>query len=640
MLTPARRSRGPRGIRVAVSTAHVIQSLYLPLSPPSNGSSMALISCQSLRIAFGGPRLLEGTNLQIERGERVGLLGRNGEGKSTLLNIIMGTVTPDAGEVVRDAGLRMSLVEQQAPEGLRGSALDVIRSGSLPGTAEDHHAERLCSLLHLDADQSFSSLSGGQKRRALLGKALVCDPDVLLLDEPTNHLDLEHIDQLESILLRFQGSVLFITHDRMFLQRVATRIVELDRGRLTSWACDYPTFLVRKDALLANEEKEWALLDQKLEREETWVRQGIKARRTRNEGRVRALQQLRRDHADRRERVGQVRLQVQEGGRSTARIVEAKRVSFGYETSDSSQTDVVRDFSTAIHRGDKVGIIGPNGCGKTTLLNLLIGELAPQKGTVKHGTRLEVAYFDQHRDELDARATVAEAVTGGNEYMAIGDDRKHIYGYLQDFLFSAETARQPVGSLSGGERSRLLLAKLFTHPANVLVLDEPTNDLDTDTLELLEARLVAYEGTVLVVSHDRTFLDNLCTSTLVFEGHGAFKEYVGGYSDWQRTVAAQDSEQVVASGDRGQSPTAKTRSKSDDGRSKKLSYKEKQEWRALPGQIEALEHELHLLQTRLADPEFFQEDAGEIRRVSQRAKEIPPEIDRVFERWGELDERT
>ena len=601
---------------------------------------MALISCQSLRVAFGGPLLLEGANLQIERGERVGLLGRNGEGKSTLLNVIMGTIAPDAGEVVRDAGLRLSLVEQRAPQSLGGSALDVIMSGSLPGTSEDHHAERLCSLLHLDPYQSFSSLSGGQKRRALLGKALVCDPDVLLLDEPTNHLDLEHIDQLESILLRFQGSVRFITHDRTFLQRIATRIVELDRGRLTSWACDYPTFLLRKDALLANEEKEWALLDRKLAKEEVWVRQGIKARRTRNEGRVRALQRLRQDRADRRERVGPVRFQVQEGGRSTTRVVEAKRVAFAYESSDSSPSDVVRDFSTAIHRGDKVGIIGPNGCGKTTLLNLLIGKLAPQEGTVKHGARLHVAYFDQHRDELDVTATVAEAVAGGNEYVSIGDNRKHIYGYLQDFLFSAETARQPVGSLSGGERSRLLLAKLFTQPANVLVLDEPTNDLDTDTLELLEARLVAYEGTVLVVSHDRAFLDNLCTSTLVFEGQGAFKEYVGGYSDWQRTVAAQESERPGVSGGGGKPPAPKAKHKSDGERPKKLSYNEKQEWGELPGQIEVLEHELHMLQTRLADPAFFQKNADEIRKVGQRAKEIPAEIDRLFERWGELDERT
>ncbi|MFV2008103.1 MAG: ATP-binding cassette domain-containing protein, partial [Longimicrobiales bacterium] len=437
---------------------------------------------------------------------------------------------------------------------------------------------------------------------ALLGKALVCDPDVLLLDEPTNHLDLDHIDQLETILLRFHGSVFFITHDRTFLQRLATRIVELDRGRLTSWECGYSTFLRRKDDLLANEDKEWALLDQKLAKEETWVRQGIKARRTRNEGRVRALEQLRRDRADRRERVGQVRLNVQEGGRSTAKIVEAKQVSFGYGTTESSVPRLLQNFSSTIYRGDKVGIIGPNGCGKTTLLNILIGELQPQDGTVKHGARLEIAYFDQHRDELDPGLTVAEAVADGNEYVALGDDRKHIYGYLQDFLFSAETARQPVGSLSGGERNRLLLAKLFTQPANVLVLDEPTNDLDTETLELLEARLVAYNGTVLVVSHDRTFLDNLCTSTLVFEGRGAFKEYVGGYSDWQRTVAARESEPPTPPGGdvkpRGSQPRSGL--KSDDGKPKRLSYEERREWTSLPGQIEELEQELHKVHERLA----------------------------------------
>jgi ATP-binding cassette subfamily F protein uup len=605
---------------------------------------MALISCQSLRIAFGGPLLLDDANLQLERGERVGLLGRNGEGKSTLLNIIAGAVAPDAGEVVRDSGLRVAIVEQQVPEGLPGSVLDVIDSGSLPGATERHHAERMCSLLHLDPDQSFSSLSGGQKRRALLGKATVSDPDLLLLDEPTNHLDLERIDQLENILLRFQGSLLFITHDRMFLQRIATRIVELDRGRLTSWACDYPTYLARKDASLANEEKQWALFDRKMAKEETWIRQGIKARRTRNEGRVRALQQLRRDRADRRERVGQVRLHMQEVERSTAKIVEAKQVTFAYETGESPATEVVRDFSAAIHRGDKVGIIGPNGCGKTTLLNLLLGNLNPHEGTVKHGARLQVAYFDQHRDELETTATVAEAVAGGNEYVSIGEGRKHIYGYLQDFLFSAETARQPVCSLSGGERSRLLLARLFTQPANVLVLDEPTNDLDTETLELLEARLVAFKGTVLVVSHDRAFLDNLCTSTLVFESQGAFREYVGGYSDWQRTVAEQESAQggdppAGSPGDKR--PRAhKANRKPHDATPKKLSYKERQEWVELPGQIEGLEHELHALQARMADPAFFQEDAGEIRDVTQRAKQIPDEIDLAFERWGELDERA
>jgi ABC transport system ATP-binding/permease protein len=613
---------------------------------------MALISCQNLQIAFGGPQLLKHASLQIERGERVGLLGRNGEGKSTLLKIIMGTVTPDAGEVVRDSGTRVSLVDQQIPDGLLGSALEVVASGALHGVPEDHHAERLCSILHLDPYQPFQDLSGGQQRRALLGRALVCDPDVLLLDEPTNHLDLDHIDQLEKILLRFHGSVCFITHDRTFLQRLATRIVELDRGKLTSWACDYPTFLTRKSELLANEEKEWALQDQKLAREETWIRQGIKARRTRNEGRVRALEQLRRERAARRERVGQVRLNVHEGGRSTAKIVEAKQVSFAYplseasEASEASAPAIVNDFTSTIFRGDKVGILGPNGCGKTTLLNLLLGNLPPQEGKVKHGARLEIAYFDQHREQLDPTHTVAHAVADGNEYVTLGDGRKHVYGYLQDFLFASETARQPVGSLSGGERNRLLLARLFTQPANVLVLDEPTNDLDTDTLELLEARLVAYQGTVLVVSHDRTFLDNLCTSTLVFEGEGTFKEYVGGYSDWQRTVRARESGQATtsvrrkgkssstsAAGSTSPTPPAKPKKK-------KLSYKERQEWTALPGQIEELEQELHELQERLGDPAFFQGDPAEIRTVSQRVTEIPGEIDAIFERWGELDERA
>ncbi len=601
---------------------------------------MALISCQRLNIAFGGSRLLDNADLQIERGERVGLLGRNGEGKSTLMQLIMGTLAPDWGEVIRDSGTRIALVEQQVPEGVAGSALEVIASGAPKGMNEDHHADRLCSLLHLDPSQPFSTLSGGQRRRALLGKALVGDPDLLLLDEPTNHLDLDHIDQLETILMRFHGSVLFITHDRTFLQRLATRIVELDRGQLTSWDCDYPTFLHRREELLANEEKEWALLDQKLAKEEAWIRQGIKARRTRNEGRVRALKQLRRDRSERRERVGQVHLKLQEGERSGAKIVEAKHLTFGYGADGPSPISVLRDFTSTIYRGDKIGIIGPNGCGKTTLLNLLLGTLKPQEGAVRHGARLEVAYFDQHREQLDPSATVADAVNDGNEYVIVGEDRKHIYSYLQDFLFSAETARQPVGSLSGGERNRLLLAKLFTQPANVLVLDEPTNDLDTDTLELLEARLVAYEGTVLVVSHDRTFLDNLCTGTLVFEGGGIVREYVGGYSDWQRTVEARASQRAEGVGGNAKRPGSRAKPKAEDDRPKRLSYKERTEWTALPGQIEELEQELHEIQARLVDPEFFQGDQGEIRTVTQRAKEIPEVIESAFERWGELDERA
>ncbi|MSR21484.1 MAG: ATP-binding cassette domain-containing protein [Gemmatimonadetes bacterium] len=598
---------------------------------------MALISCQQLRIAFGGPLLLDNATLQIERGERVGLLGRNGEGKSTLLKIIMGEVAHDGGEVVLESGVRVSLVGQELPQRREGTVLEVIASGTDHTSAEEHHSARLCSLLHLDPEQPFATLSGGQKRRALLGRALVHDPDVLLLDEPTNHLDLDHIDQLESMLLRFKASVLFITHDRAFLQAIATRIVELDRGRLTSWACDYPTYLARKEELLANEDKSWDLQDRKLAIEEAWIRQGIKARRTRNEGRVRALKQLRADRAARRERIGQVRMKVPEAGRSTTGVVAAKHVSFSYPT---STTAVVRDFSATIQRGDKVGIIGPNGCGKTTLLNLLVGRLEPTGGIVKHGASIQVAYFDQLLEQLDPASTVAHAVSDGNEYVTIGEERKHIYGYLEDFLFPPDTARQPVSSLSGGERSRLLLARLFTQPANVLVLDEPTNDLDTDTLELLEARLGTYNGTALIVSHDRTFLDNLCTSTLVFEGEGTFKEYVGGYSDWKRTVARQESAASSVSESPGKARAPRAPTPSDAGKPKKLSYKESQLWTALPGRIEELEHERHAIQTRMSDPSFFQGPVGDIRTATQRLQEIPDEIERAFELWGELDARA
>ncbi|MGI9625589.1 MAG: ATP-binding cassette domain-containing protein [Longimicrobiales bacterium] len=600
---------------------------------------MALISCHRLRIDFGGQPLLEDANLQIERGERVGLLGRNGEGKSTLLKVVLGSISPVQGEVIHEAGARLSMVDQQLPEDVEGSALDVVASGAPVGGAPDHEAERLCSLLRLDASSPFASLSGGQKRRAMIGKALVSEPDVLLLDEPTNHLDLDHVAHLENLLLRFRGSVLFVTHDRAFLQRIATRIVELDRGRLTSWDCDYPTFLRRKEELLANEVKEWDLFDQKLAKEESWIRQGIKARRTRNEGRVRALEQLRVERSARRERVGQVRLTVQEGGRAARRVVEARGVTFGYGAA-ADEPPVVADFTTTIHRGDKVGIIGPNGCGKTTLLKLLLGVLPPTTGSVKHGGRLEIAYFDQHRDQLDLSVTLADAVAEGNEYVTIGEERKHIYSYLDDFLFSSELARQPVSTLSGGERNRLLLAKLFTQPANVLVLDEPTNDLDTDTLELLEARLLAFKGTVLVVSHDRAFLDNLCTNTLVYEGNGKFKEYVGGYSDWKRTVdqqvAAGAGTQASRQGPRPATPKGSSRSK----RPARLNYKEKKEWADLPRQIESLEQELERLQQRLADPTFFKGDADDIRTVTQRARTIPEEIERAFERWAALDERA
>lgn len=601
---------------------------------------MALLSCQSLSIAFGGPPLLLDASLQVERGERVGLLGRNGEGKSTLLRILSGAVAPDGGAVVMESGTRVTLLEQEVPAGVGGSVADVIRSGAAGQRDPEHTVRRLASLLELDEGHAFDALSGGQKRRALLGRALACEPDLLLLDEPTNHLDLESIEWLEGFLLRFPGSLLFVTHDRAFLQRLATRIVELDRGRLTSWACDYPTYLKRKDGLLAAEEKEWALLDRKLAAEEAWVRQGIKARRTRNEGRVRALHALRKERAQRRERMGEVRMAVQEAERSGAKVIVAEGVDFAWDG-----VPLIRDCSATILRGDKVGIIGPNGSGKTTLLNLLLGRLAPDAGEVKHGLALKVAYFDQHREQLDGAQTVAESVGHGSEYVTLDGERRHVLAYLQDFLFSRDRAGQPVSSLSGGERNRLLLARLFTRPANVLVLDEPTNDLDAETLELLEARLVEFGGTVLVVSHDREFLDNLCTSTLVFEGEGRVKEYVGGYSDWRRVAQARSADAERASRTAGARPKPETGAPpvsvpSAPSKPRKLTFAERKEWEALLGRIEALEGELEALHARMAGPGFFREAPDAIRAATERSQALPGEIEAAFGRWAELDERA
>ena len=597
---------------------------------------MALISAQDLRVAFGGRTLMEDATLHIERGERVGLLGRNGEGKSTLLSILAGATTPDDGVVVYESGLRVALLGQQIDAKENGTVDEVIRAGLRGGEHHDHPVQRLCSLLELDGDKPFQELSGGQKRRALLGRALAAEPDVLLLDEPTNHLDVESIEWLESFLMRYQGSLLFVTHDRAFLQRLATRIVELDRGRLTSWSCNYPTYLERKEELLANEDKERALFDKVLAREEEWIRQGIKARRTRNEGRVRALKKLRKERTERRERAGKVNMSIQRAERSGSKVITVEGVTFGYD-----DELLVEGLSTTIMRGDKIGLMGPNGCGKTTLLNLLLGKLEPDQGTVKHGVSLDVAYFDQHREQLDESETVANTIGAGNEFVVLDGDRKHVMSYLADFLFSSERAREPVRNLSGGERNRLLLARLFTQPANVLVLDEPTNDLDTETLELLEARLLDFSGTVLVVSHDRTFLDNLCSSSLVFEGLGKVKEYVGGYSDWKRTVArsaAQATEPPLNKPKKGVPASDGNRTAPD--RHKKLSYKEKREWEMLPARIEAMETELRGLHDRMADPVFFQGSQNETRPVLEGSALLAQEIDEAFTRWAELDERS
>jgi len=593
---------------------------------------MALVSCQNLSVGYAGRFLLDGVGLQIERGERIGLVGRNGQGKSTLLSVIAGELEPDGGEVIRESGTRVALLQQQVPTNLPGTVEEIIRSGAPHSEMKDHEVQRLCSLLQLESEQAFSAQSGGLKRRTLLARALASEPDVLLLDEPTNHLDLESIEWLENFLLRFQGSLLFVTHDRTFLGDLSTRIIDLDRGRLTSWDCDYPTYLLRKEELLDNEEKEWALHDQKLAREEVWIRQGIKARRTQNEGRVRALEALRAQRSERRGRTAEVNLTIQKAGRSWKRVISARGLKFDYP-----EKPIVRGLDTTIIRGDKVGLIGPNGCGKTTLLNLLLGRLTPDGGSVEHGGSLEIAHFDQHRESLDETQSIQNSVSD-ESYVTLNGERRHIVTYLQDFLFSSDQARQKVSSLSGGERNRLLLARLFTRPANVLVLDEPTNDLDVETLELLESRLVEYDGTVLVVSHDRSFLDNVCTSTLVFEGRGVVNEYVGGYSDWRR-VAGRREEGLSRSPSTRSTlpPKQKPRTASPSNR---LSFKERREWEGLPARIEALEVELNHLHVRMSNPDFFREGTEEIRTASEASQHLPKEIEMLFLRWAELDERS
>jgi ATP-binding cassette subfamily F protein uup len=609
---------------------------------------MALISAQGLTIAFGGPPLLEDATLHVEKGERIGLVGRNGAGKSTLLRVLGGELDADVGRVVLESGIHVAFLPQDTPQGVHGSVEALVRAGLQGHSDEDHHVQRVCSLVEVDPDAAFDTLSGGQKRRALLGRALAAEPEVLLLDEPTNHLDLDGIRWLEGFLQRFGGSLVFVTHDRAFLRNLSTRIVELDRGALTSWNCDYATYLRRKEDLLDAEEKERALFDRRLAQEEAWIRKGIKARRTRNEGRVRELERMRRERAARRDRDGDVRMSIQEAHRSGSRVVVARDVSFGWEGEP-----VVTGLSTTVMRGDKVGVIGPNGAGKTTLLKLLLGELPPDSGTVTHGSGVEVAYFDQHRAQLDPEASVAQNVASGSTHVRQDGERRHVLSYLQDFLFTPERARQPVKALSGGERNRLLLARLFTQPANLLVLDEPTNDLDAETLELLEERLLQFGGTVLVVSHDREFLDNLCTSTLVFERGGRVKEYVGGYSDWQRVLGRQEAADDTrrAAGTRSSRPSAQpfarnadgTRSHPDAGErdtARRLSYHEKRELEMLPARIEALESELDGVHRTLSEPEFYRGDPGDIRRVTERAETLEREIADAFSRWEELAERA
>ena len=599
---------------------------------------MALLSMRGVGVDFGGPPVIENLGLQIERGERVCLLGRNGAGKSTLMKLISGDVLPGSGEIVRQAGVRIALLPQEVPLEMRGTTRDVV-SGTLshaenrqPDTRGDgewrmqQQVDQVVSRMDLDPAAPFETLSAGLKRRVLLARGIVRDPDILLLDEPTNHLDIEAIGWLEDFLLRWGGTFLFVTHDRMFLRKLATRIIELDRGSLVDWSCDYDTFLQRKQAVLDAEAGQWAQFDKKLAKEETWIRQGVKARRTRNEGRVRALEKMRELRLARRERTGNARMRVQDAERSGKLVVEAEDVSFSF-----AGRSIVSDFSSTVMRGDKVGIIGPNGAGKTTLLRLLVGELEPERGSLRFGTRLEVAYFDQLRAQLDETKSVRDNVADGSDTITINGKPRHIIGYLGDFLFSPERARSPVSVLSGGERNRLLLARLFSRPSNVLILDEPTNDLDTETLELLEELILDYPGTIFLVSHDRTFLNNVVTSTLVFEGEGRVGEYIGGYDDWLRQRKKEPSAET------GKPRKAQERSRPKPERPHKLNTRELRELEALPELIEALEAEQRQIYETMADPAFYKKESSEIVKTKLRLTGLEQELEEAYQRWEALE---
>ena len=608
---------------------------------------MALISLQDVSLGFGGPRLFDGVNLQIEQGEWVGLLGRNGMGKSTLLKLVNGDIFPQSGAVSRQQNLRVAYLPQEVPAEIVGKVFDIVAGGldsAMPAPkADEHHwqgqlqVEQIISRMNLDADARFEVLSAGMKRRVMLARGLVCDPELLLLDEPTNHLDIASIDWLEGFLKRWGGTLLFVTHDRVFLQKLTTRIVELDRGRLFDWNCSYTTFLERKEAMLSAEAEQNILFDKKLAQEEVWIRKGIEARRTRNEGRVRALKRLREQRLARRERPGKVRMQVQTEKRSGKLVIEAENINYSF-----GEQSVVSDFTCTIQRGDKIGIIGPNGSGKTTLLRLLLGELAPQAGSVEYGTNLEVAYFDQLRAQLDDSKSVLDNVGQGSDNVTINGRPRNLNVYLEDFLFSKDRVNAPISALSGGERNRLLLARLFAQPANLLVMDEPTNDLDVETLEILEDLLLDYDGTLLLVSHDRAFLNNIVTSTLAMDGTGQVIETVGGYDDWQRQNESAKPES------KSRKPVVSVvnepQAQSSTESSKKLSYKEqraleskKRELTELPQRIETLEAEVHALTVAMSDSSFYQRDSAEITATVNKLNELHDELAHAYHRWEELD---
>lgn len=626
---------------------------------------MSLISIKEISLAFGGPLIFDALSLQLEPGERVALIGRNGVGKTTLMRVIAGEVEIDTGELTYQKGVQVTYLPQEVSKDVQGTVFDIVFSGlgerskllsdyhhlthrlhaehtpelmreldrlqaeldHTKGWDLDMEVEMILSHMKLNGEVDFETLSGGQKRRVLLAKALVMKPDILLLDEPTNHLDIDTINWLEEFLRGYAGTLFFVTHDRMFMTHLATRIIELDRGKLFSWACDYQTFLQRKQAALEVEAMQRADFDKKLAEEEVWIRKGVRARRVRNEGRVKALERMREVKKAQRQLIGKARIQTQESASSGHLVIKASHLGFNY-----GDNCIIKDFSTQIMRGDKIGVIGANGSGKTTLLRVLLGMLPPQKGKSRLGTNLEVAYYDQLREQLDEEKTVAENVSGGSDTVVINGKPKHIIGYLQDFLFTPDRARTPINVLSGGERNRLCLARLFTKPFNFLVMDEPTNDLDIETQELLEELLMEFPGTLILVSHDRTFLNNVVTSTIVLEGEGIIYEYPGGYDDW----LAQRQETA---------PKGKPKLKDDKqvskiqklGTPRKLSFKEKKELQELPARIEKLEEEQEGLYGLLADAAFYQKDPKGAQEAQVKAEALGEEIFKAYERWEYLE---
>jgi ATP-binding cassette subfamily F protein uup len=636
---------------------------------------MALVSLQNISLSFGGPALLDGVNLSVEPHERICLIGRNGAGKSTLMKIINGQIKADSGEKIIESGTVITQLEQEVPQNINGTVYKVVASGlkksgdlltqyHLLNERDDIGSDRwmkrmehiqhqleanngwyfqvsidkIISLLKLDPESDFSKLSGGVKRRVLLARALVQEPDVLLLDEPTNHLDINAIIWLEEFLkTSYKGALIFITHDRAFLKLLATRIIELDRGKTSSWSGGYENFLRRKEEVLHAEELENKRFDKKLAQEEIWIRQGIKARRTRNEGRVRALEKMRKEHSERRIQQGSATLRVDPGERTGKRVVEVEHLTYTL----SNGRVLIDDLSLLIQRGDKIGLIGPNGVGKSTLLRVLLGEIKADSGKIIEGTNLQIAYFDQLRSQLDEEKTVKDNIDNGAERITINGNSKHVISYLQDFLFTPQRVNSPVKSLSGGERNRLLLAKLFIKPANVLVLDEPTNDLDIDTLELLEELLLNYQGTVLLISHDRAFINNIVTSCLVFEGNGKINEFIGSYNDWQNLNSsaglAGGTNKNTIKKTANNNKSAKKTAISTSEKAKKLTYKDQRELEILPTEIEQLEEKIEQLQQTMSEPNFYQQEYKKVTATMSKLQQMEASLEEKYMRWEELD---